>query len=121
MSEIDIDQGKDLIEELCQDNYSHEILRFLIRHPYTRFEGKVLVNSLCFKDARRAEQTLEKLSGQQLLENTNCCGVHLYRLTRCESLRNAIIAALTPLLPKIGNVIERFAITQLTMPLVPCL
>jgi hypothetical protein len=120
MPEVEFKENKQLVEELCRDQYQSEILRFFARHPYARFDKQVLIGGLGLSDTRRIEQALEKLAGQKLLETKNGHGAPLYWLTRREPAHSAIKSVLLPRGHKAGDPLERLAMMQLIMPLSPC-
>ena len=120
MPEVEFKQNKQLVEELCHDQYQSEILRFFARHPYARFDKQVLFGGLGLSDTRRIEQVLKELADQKLLEMKNGHGAPLYWLTRREPLHSAIKAVLTPRAHKAGDALDRLAMMQLIMPLNPC-
>jgi hypothetical protein len=106
-----------LIEELCLDSYTCEILRFFARHPYARFDKHVLTGGLGLSDNRRMEKALVNLTGHKLLEIKNGHGAPLYWLTKNEPLHTAVIMALSPKLRNTGETFDRLAMMQLIMPL----
>ena len=120
MPELEYKENQQLVEELCGDQYTGEILRFFARHPYARFDKQVLIGGLGLSDTRRIEVALEKLSTQKLLETKTGHGAPLYWLTRREPLHSAIKAAMAPKVRKSGEAFDRLAMMQLIMPLAPC-
>ena len=120
MPEVEFKQNKQLVEELCHDQYYSEILRFFARHPYARFDKQVLTGGLGLSDTRRIEQTLKKLAEHKLLEVKPGHGSPLYWLTRHEPAHSAIASVFAPKTPKAGEVIDRLGMMQLIMPLSPC-
>ena len=95
MPEIEFKENTQLIEELCNDHYASEILRFFARHPYARFDKQVLIGGLGLSDNRRIEIALERLAKHKLLEIITGHGAPLYRLTKSEPLHSAVILSLS--------------------------
>lgn len=120
MPESEFKENKQLIEELCHDQYNSEILRFFSRHPYARFDKQVLIGGLGLSNTRRIELGLDILAGQKLLETKSGHGAPLYWLTRHEPAHSAIKSALSPKSHKTGDDLGRLCMMQLIMPLSPC-
>ncbi|RJO62466.1 MAG: hypothetical protein C4542_03870 [Dehalococcoidia bacterium] len=120
MLEVEFKENKQLVEELCRNQYHREILRFFARHPYARFDKQVLLGGLGLSDTHRVEMSLEALSGQKLLETRGGRGTPLYWLTRREPVHGAIKSVLTPEVHQPGDNRDRMAMMQLIMPLSPC-
>ncbi len=109
-----------MIEDLCQDQYNKEILRFFSRHPYTHFDKQVLTEVLGLNDINHIKTALEYLAKQQLLEIRSRHGAPLYWLTRCEPAQSAIKSVFTPRNQQTGDVSNKSSIMQLAMPLTLC-
>ena len=120
MPEVEFKENKQLVEELCHDQYNNEILRFFSRHPYARFDKQVLIGGLGLSDTRRIELALDILAGQKLLEKRSGHGAPLYWLTRHEPAHSAIKSSLAPIVQRTGDVLDRLCMMQLIMPLNPC-
>ena len=103
MPEVEFKENKQLVEELCHDQYNNEILRFFSRHPHARFDKQVLTGGLGLSDTRRIELVLDILAGQKLLEKRSGHGALLYWLTRHEPAHSAIKSFLAPKVPKKGQ------------------
>jgi hypothetical protein len=120
MAKDEFNKYKQLVEELCSDQYNNEIMLFFARHPYTRFDKQVLRVGLGLSDAHRIEMALEELSGRKLLETKNGHGVPLYWLTRHELLHSAIKSALAPKMNKMEDTPSRLSMLPPILPLIPC-
>jgi hypothetical protein len=120
MPEIEFKKTKQMIEDMCQDQYNREILRFFARHPYTHFDKQVLTDGLGLNDTRRIKTALEYLTKQQLLEIKSGRGAPLYWLTRCEPAQSAIRSFFPSKVRQTGDVADRLSMMQLSMPLIPC-
>jgi len=120
MPEFEFKENKQLVEELCHDQYNNEILRFFSRHPYARFDKQVLTGGLGLSDTRRIELALDILAGQKLLEKRSGHGAPLYYLTRHEPVHSAIKSALSPKIHKTDDALGRLCMMQLILPLNPC-
>jgi len=122
MPETEYKESKALVEELCRNKYNRELLLFLARHPYARFNRPVLVNGLGLSNAGDIEATLAGLIVRGMIETkaSNGSSPSLYWLTRCEPAHSAIKAVFAPRTCRAEEAQPTIGIMQLTMPLVPC-
>ena len=119
MPEVEFREETQLIEKLCCDQYSKEILRFFARHPNAHFDEQVLLGGLGLNDSRRIEKTLEHLSELNLIEIKAGHGLCIYWLTRRQPLQTAV-RAFFALTNNPGDAPRHMDVMQLLMPLAAC-
>ena len=105
-----------LIKEATKEPLCHELLRFMVTHPYTRFNRPALVHLFGLTKASLMEEALDKMIALRVVEGQKTGGFAIFWLTREEPLRSQLISWFE----KGGRSEAMPWSQQLTMPLGSC-
>ncbi len=79
-----------LVKEAISVPLCHELLRFLVTHPHTRFNRPALVHLFGLTKARVMEEALDRLVALGLVEGQIQSGLAVFWLTRAEPVRQRL-------------------------------
>jgi hypothetical protein len=117
MPENKIEDVKKSIETSRCDTSCRELLQFLSRHPYTRFNQLALLNLLGFENIAKTEMALSYLVKIGFVETNQTYA--LFCLTRNEPIHNMLKSEFA--LEGTPTSARKWPhMTQLVMPLLPC-